>query len=703
MASPKARRLLSTHIHFCTLCVAASLLYATSSVKAADPQYSATLLGPLGLNTTPSARMNAPGKISAGVSTLDPYTHAYINVQMASPLALTLRQSAQTSSLKNSADKLLPGLDIKLRLLEENAHRPSIALGLQSAFGHKRMAGEYIALSKRYQNFDFTGGVGWGRYAGKGHLKNPLGLLGNHFDQNRPNDGEMPGGPNDWFTGEKIGFFGGVEYFTPVNGLSLKLDYNPDAYTAEQNATPNFTAPAHWGASLNYTQENIAASLGIQGTNKIIARLSVHATPDIWPFHDKEYQEPRPFPQKRSAIPAQPQQIEQSAEKENITLHDITEENGTITAQLVLDQNNEATKDIGRAARHLATYASPETELINLQPVILGLRGPEIRLMRTDLERALKNRQGSPEEIWANMELHPQEETRPFQTQEKRKTLHFTLENAFSLSEEDSGILYRTSLLADIEETGFLGFLNNGAALRLQLLDNLDQLDTIRTPAPFPVRSDINSFTRNPLGLETAYTNWMLNPRKNLYAEITAGYLEEMYAGLGGEILYRPASSRFALGAEIWQAFHRDPLSPLHLALNGDHILSGHINAWYDIPSHDITLGAKFGRYLAEDIGATLSLDKTFQNGASLGTYLTVTNQSDPDTYGGTTHTQHGIKLSLPLGSIKHIPNGSRLNVKTEAFGRDTGQYINAPLPLYKQTQNFTTNHLAKNWSTILD
>ena len=109
-------------------------------------EYTPALQGPLGLNSVPSARMSESGTISIGSSTLDPYLHGYIGFQLDKSLYVGLRQSAEISNLNDDADRLYPGVDLKLRLLDETRLRPAIALGLQSAVGHKRMAGEYLAL-----------------------------------------------------------------------------------------------------------------------------------------------------------------------------------------------------------------------------------------------------------------------------------------------------------------------------------------------------------------------------------------------------------------------------------------------------------------------------------------------------------------------------------------------------------------------------
>ena len=212
---------------------------ASNSAWAETP----ALQGFIGLNTVPSARMREAGTITAGSSTLDPYLHGYLGMQISDILYLQLRQRAEISDLNDDADRLYPGLDFKLKLLSEGAYHPEIALGVQSATGHKRMSGEYVALSKRYKDFDFIAGLGWGRFGSAGHIKNPLKILHSHFDSKRALDGEAPSTSENWFTGDHIGLFAGIEYTTPIDGLSIKADYGADRYSAELAAN-NYNRPA---------------------------------------------------------------------------------------------------------------------------------------------------------------------------------------------------------------------------------------------------------------------------------------------------------------------------------------------------------------------------------------------------------------------------------------------------------------------------
>lgn len=692
-----------------TIVFCVTLSFSVTSNASHNRYATPTSTGFLGLNTVPSARMDKTGTVRLGIATLDPYIHGHIGIQIAAPLYINVRQSAETSSLKKDAKHLYPGIDFKLRLQEESAYAPEIALGIQSALGHQRMSGEFIALSKRYNNFDFTFGLGWGRYGTAKHFTNPLKNISNHFSKNRNFNSVSPNTPANWFSGNSIGLFGGVEYFLPYDGLSLKLDYGSDRYTAEQQSF-DYDAPAPWGAGLSYTYNKwISAGIGMQGTDKVMGRLSIQSTPASWPFTEKKYDAPIPLYKTRPTN-SNIEKMRQSANNSGIELTNIIIEKHKVSAILNIPAHTNAPQHIGRAIRHIATHSGAEIEVISILPKYENLLGKTVEILRSDVEKALDNNQGSPEEIWKNLHFTTTDTDNlthsPFISKmgikTKRTLFNIKIENQISLSEEDNGTLYRSSALIKAKRMTFLG-LTSGSTLRINLHDNLDNIENLRPPSTSPTRSDVNSFTNQRLSLDNAYVSYTHSITPSTHIALTAGYLEEFYSGIGGEVLYRPYNSRFALGAELWRVQRRQPFTTLNLGHSGYATTTGHINGWYDIPEQDITLNAKAGRFLAGDNGLSIGLTKRFRNGATLDSEITITDAADPDLFGGTTHAYHRLGLTLPLGSIPYIPEGSTINTIIAPFGRDTGQSLDKPLNLYDMTENFTLDHMATYWDKILD
>lgn len=697
------------------LCVesAQSADFSTPHEASINPYgYSANMAGVLGLNTVPNARMDDPGVLRGGVTLSDPYLHSFLGVQLAESLYVSLRQTAEVSGLTKNADRLYPGLDFKLRLIQENRSRPAVVMGAQSAVGHKRMAGEYIALSKRYKDFDFTAGLGWGRFAGKGHLDNPLKGLSSHFGKRRSVDGEMPNGPEDWFTGEDIGLFAGLEYFTPVRGLSVKLDWGVDRYSAEKQSF-NFDAPVPWSLGVSYQTppwKDIDAniSLAAQGMDRIMARFTLKSNL----MHHKDRladadhtQNFRPF---RTDL-ALPNRMNMSALRDGQLLyHTKTVDTHTAQTHLVSAPDVPLPYQLGRAAIHMSNHAGPAVESLTIMPTNMGLRGPNIHLLRRDFERALAHHQGSTQEVWQNAAFeYPQtgffkKLKRPAEIHSAPDNFHLTLDNHLSLSEEDSGVLYRTGVLASYRGPHLFGFVDQGYALRLNIRDNLEKLPVLRPVQNGSGRSNVHEFADQALALDQSWLAFTHTLKPDLHMAVTGGYLEEMYAGLGGEILYRPFRSRWAVGAELWDVAKRDPDTRFNLGITSRHGITGHLNAWYDLPWQDVTLYGKFGRYLAGDTGASIGLEKQFKNGLSLSGYVTISNQADTDLFGGTTHADHGLRLSVPLGGYKYVPENISAKIRTSPLGRAIGQTIEKPLSLYAETEIFSYPHMVQHWDRIL-
>lgn len=706
------------YLRLILLCISAYCLTVASSACADDVVRrvpTINMMGEMGLNTIPNARMSQEGTVRASVSRTAPYSHATLGIQLSKRLYLGLRQTSESDNFLSTTNHLYPGLDAKLNLFEERRFLPQISVGLQSALGHKRMAAEYLALSKRYHDFDFTFGFGWGRMASRSNLPNLLLIDKIKGGTSRALDGENPNTPRDWFTGD-MGLFGGVEYNTAIDGLSLKADWNSDGWTAEKSANPNFKAPTPWSVGLSYRPVSwLDAGIAYAGNQSIMARLSLTPTIQNWAYRDAFTPLPLPMNAKRGKDRIIGEYTDDDDDVNNgetnnwLGLSGIDTDATTAYADIDLKDNLTTPQQIGQSSRYISNHAGKSPEQILLRLNRYGLKGQEIILNRTDVERAGQRRHGSSEEIWQTASFQPQSPA-PFsllgflsrlihgapETQ-KEKGFTFDILNDVSLSEDDSGVLYRIGLRA-----GFHRFFGENfyteQTVRINLANNLSKLTAYRGVSLFPVRGDVDDFSNRRIVLEKSFLTGFVTLGDDLHAATSAGYLEEMYLGLSGEILYRPFGKRWAVGAESALAFKRDPLTPFALGMNGDHVLTGFLNAYYEIPQSGVTLKASAGRYLAGDIGGSLELKNEFTNGVILSGGITATNKADADIYGGKTNVYTGIKLSLPLGSIPFTPDGSRFTTNAAPLGRDSAQRLDNPVPLYEITEPLSYRHITRHW-----
>lgn len=641
--------------------------------------------------------MDEAGTVRFGITHSDPHNHAFLGMQIAKPLYINLRQSMQVSSAGEKPFQVYPGMDIKLRLAEEGRYMPEIAFGMDSALGHKRHSSEYFALSKRVYDFDFTAGVAWGRLGSAGQIRNPLARLSGHFDRDRDYADENAAGPHEWFTGKDIGFFAGLEYFTPIEGFSFKADIGSDRYPGEV-ATSDFKKPAAWSFGFNYSpREWVDFGASIIGGDKVMARLTFQNGLFGWPGKSHKENEGRALLE--SSATSDRDKAKKEAIEAGIAMGKVRIDGGDISGVVHMNDWQPAAMQLGRAARHMAANAGPDIQTITVIPVRNNIRGKAVTFSRRDLESAIAQRRGSPEEIWQDVSFN--DDSRSISENPTDRKFKIFPELAFSFGEENTSHLHRLSVVAEESKQHRWGFVT-GNAVRLNIADRLYQLEKTRPSPPDPVRSDAAAYTQNLVTLDRSFLSWMTTIRPDFHLALTAGYLEEMFAGVGGEVLYRPFESPFAIGAEFWRAYKREGDSIMALGIDGEARYTGHLNLFYDVPDSDITLFAKAGKYLGGDLGATAGIETNFRQVKVKG-YVTATNEKDRDVFGKDTSYFGGLQLSLPLGNIPHVPEGSAARMKFEPMGRDAGQMLDKPVSLYETTEPMSYRHLGRNWQGVLE
>ncbi|HPF47583.1 MAG TPA: YjbH domain-containing protein [Emcibacteraceae bacterium] len=207
-----------------------TLLLTPIAVKAQDLSFnperdsgSFGSFGGVGLLEMRNARFSEDGELAVGVDHIYGGQNYYATWQATPWLETTLR----FSDYNKPSDGIDKGLDIKVRLLEEGNYKPSIAIGLQDILGDGVFSGEYIVASKKVYNFDISMGFGFGNLAGRDRLHNIMRIFGDGFSRRSFNDPESEKLRfGNYFSGEKMAFFWGLEYKTPIDGLTAKLEYS---------------------------------------------------------------------------------------------------------------------------------------------------------------------------------------------------------------------------------------------------------------------------------------------------------------------------------------------------------------------------------------------------------------------------------------------------------------------------------------------
>jgi hypothetical protein len=235
--------------------------------------------GEHGLLQAPTARFGADGDFNFTFTHVHPYDRYNIYMTPLPWLEAGFRYTdinnrpygpASFSGNQTYKDR---SFDLRVRLSEESEDFPQTSLGIRDIAGTGLFSSEYFVASRRYYNFDVSLGLGWGLMSSGVKLPNIFGAAVKSFKQRAPSTG-AGSFQFDYFHGPKMGLFGGIEYRTPIEGVRLKLELDPDDYQNEPLGNVFKTsAPVNFGVV--YKPYSFAEmSVGIERGNTLMLRIS---------------------------------------------------------------------------------------------------------------------------------------------------------------------------------------------------------------------------------------------------------------------------------------------------------------------------------------------------------------------------------------------------------------------------------------------
>jgi hypothetical protein len=188
------------------------------------------------------------------------------------------------------------------------------------------------------------------------------------------------------------------------------------------------------------------------------------------------------------------------------------------------------------------------------------------------------------------------------------------------------------------------------------------------TPPPDSIRSDSwlyldRDYSFDHLMMDQVFPLW-----KNTFGRVSAGYLERMYAGAGGEILTFFRGGDLALGMEGDWVRKREPGTQFCL-MNGDyHTLLG--NLYYRFPGIDVTVQAQYGRFLAGDRGWEFFLTRQYETGVRFGFWYSMTDTGNLTGY-NRGYNDKGVFLSIPARMFMTHDSALRYDYAVAPWTRD--------------------------------
>lgn len=657
-----------------------------------------------GLYDTPTARSLYDADLALSFTGAGPTARGTLAFQITPRLTGSLRYSRVEGLDPPRAALYDRSLDLHFRFLDETEWLPAMAIGLRDFGGTGTFASEYIVASKALgPRIDVSAGIGWGRLATRGEFDNPLGL------DTRPPFSGLGGEPgwDQWFRGPAA-FFGGIA-FRPTDRLTLKAEYSSDAYeqevaagVLEVDSALNFGLEYQWrpGATLGLhylygTEVGVSASFVFNPRHPPMGDLSPAGIPvAVRPGAASEWDGAW------TAVPGQAQALRstlaQLLEADGMGLEYL--ELSATTARLGLRnaRYDSEPQALGRTARVLTHVLPPSVETFVLEPVVEGSGASRVTLRRSDIERYEHAADGAAL-IFARTEIgeagaHPGPEARP---EGLYPDLSFGLGPYLATSFFDPEAPIRADV--GLEATARLDLapgLSASGAVRLKIAGDLDESMRVSDSVLPHVRSDANIYDREgENGIQYLTLDYFFRPAENLYGRVSAGYLEPMFGGVSGELLWKPVDSRLGLGAELNYARQRD-FDKLFGFQDYD-VVTGHVSAYYELGGgFDAQLDV--GRYLAGDWGATVSLDRTFANGWRIGAFATLTEVSAEEFGEGS--FDKGIRITAPISWFTGRPSRSEIATTIRPVQRDGGQRIDIRNRLYPLVRDYHESDLSEEW-----
>jgi hypothetical protein len=790
------------------------------TLRVADQRPSYNLFGVTGLIDMPSAEGQPDAQIALTTAYMGGQLRNTLNFQILPRLEGTFRYSILDSYFSNGEALYDRSFDIKLRLVDEGDTMPAIALGLQDFLGTGIYSGEYIVATKHITpTLKLTGGVGWGRFANANSVTNPLGYLADGAKNRASSEGQIGNTGRvrfgQFFRGEDIGFFGGLEWHAPIDGLSVKAELSSDDYARDFRFTgTDIAMPLNFGVEYRPWEGVELGAYAMYGTTFGL-RATFTGNPDTpltpadardgpLPISPRVRAEPPSvaarFGPVRELIDERPAQA--GAPMGDVTVETVStgprwayvtlteaqagacpldaarrvdadlgvvdgvtfrDASGAPVCTVVLrpagrayiaaerrptagwdtSWHNDAAavaaavaaaieavgeeklavealllaaeqidieitnafyaanaQAIGRAASALARVLPPSVERINIT-----LNEATLPAVTVALRRALMEEQtGEPDAArrsWLSAGITDAYANgpRPDPLPDRFPAISWGINPHVPLGLFDPDSPVR----ADLQVRLFAGLevargLSLNGQISQSLFGNLGDSSRASNSVLPRVRSDVALYAQNDgPAIDRLTGDWMFKLAPDTYGRLSAGYLEQMYAGVSAEVLWKPIDSRWGLGVELNYVQQRE--FDQFFGLQDYTVLTGHGSVYWNTGWLGLEGQVDAGRYLAGDWGATFSLTRKFANGWEVGGFFTLTDVPFAD-YGEGSFDK-GLRVTIPLGWAVPFESRSKYTTEIRPLTRDGGQRLNVSNRLYDVVAETDRAALREDWSAF--
>ncbi|OAN13526.1 hypothetical protein A3K86_13135 [Photobacterium jeanii] len=682
--------------------------------------------GGVGLMQMPTGRVAKEGEFTLGGTFNNEYHHYTVSLQLLPWMETTIRYTL-VQDLLYSGDEGFSGqtkytdkgIDVKFRLLEESFWLPETSIGLRDIGGTGLFDGEYIAASKHWGPLDLTLGIGWGYIGNSANLRGDK-SAGRDCGRDTTHSGK--GGQVDykrWFTG-CAAVFGGIEYQTPWAPLRLKAEWDGNDYKSDFPVTQKrITMPQDSQVNLgalyrlgSWGDMRLSYERGNTWTFGVNLKTNFNDLSTTW------FDEPKTVyasTKKEATISTTDwqrvkEQLATNAGYDDAAIYISQKDDLTGSPSAITIVGNQ-TKYRNRSEAHERAALVLANSGINVDEYRLVETSNNQPTTQTRIDAKQFAKVANHEYVNAKVE-DASSTTTPTSVQGRQvanKDNDFdwgiapTLQQSFGSPEA----FYLFNVGVNANASYWLGnHIEASGSLYINIYDNYDQFKYQGPPPDGTdlkrVRTLVRSYiSDNPVRVDNLQLTWMDRFGDNFYSQAYGGYLEMMFGGIGGEVLYRPMNSNWAVGFDVNYVKQRDPDSQFGFydqerqfdPSTGRYFrvqtgtLTGHASLYYTpqwslLP--DSLLKVSAGQYLTEDKGVTIDFSKQFDSGVIAGAFASFTNLSAEE-FGEGSFTK-GFYVSIPFDLMTVKPSTNRATISWIPLTRDGGQMLNRKYGLYQMT-----------------
>lgn len=696
--------------------LALALLPGAGALSAgAESGVSLNLSGAPGLIDMPSGEAMATERLSFSTTRFGPISRSTISFQAAPWLSGSVR----STTTRNWNDALCPpscagvnsfddyfdrSLDLRFHVLSEGKYRPAVTVGTMDLLGPGVQSGEYIAATKHFgDRIAVTAGVGWGRLGSNGSLGAPFGP--------RPvaaTDGSL--GFGQLFRGD-VAPFAGVDW--QINDLwTAKVEYSSDNYSEEAGLRDTFDVRSPLNFGVEYQQSDMirfgayylygsaiglaahvvldpgrrpSGAIGGTGPEPVLPRPSRTADPEAWSPE---------WVTQDGVQPILTDNLAKHVERSGIKIEALSYSADRAQVRFRNTGFDAEAQAVGRVARAMSQVLPASVETFEIVPMVNGVPASKVVLRRSDIE-ALEFAPNGDALLLARAQIVDAGPPMPGIRWNPEIYPDFKWSIApyvrLRFLEPGSPVTGDLGLRMAARYEYAPGLVLSGSVTK-SIFSNVESTVVGGNGSLPPVRSDAEAYRRDgDPAVETLTAAWYGRVGPDLFGRATVGYLEQMYGGLSTEVLWMPARNRWALGAEANYVAQRDTNGGFGFGEYDYRVLSGHVSGYFDLGA-GYQAQLDLGRFLAGDDGGTLTLTRRFENGWKLGTYMTMTDATEPGQF------DRGIKIDIPLTWFTGQPSRVTRPIILQPFVGDAGARLVVDDRLHDLLFDYSASGMGEQW-----